>query len=372
MTSSKLPSRLLLALFVACLTLDCARAQDDVLRVFAWNGYVTSADLVAVNAQLLQLKNPVRAVLIRPYAEGPEQMFTVIRQGRADVAFLTLNYLKMQNEKTASLLQAINTASPRLGNFKHVLPALRAVPMGLDSHGSPLYVPFGGGAYGLWANIAKVGKDNLPRRLNDLLDVKWTGRISLSSGQVQPNVALAMMATGHSPFILDDLVTANDRPTATKLAAHDGPAQLFLNRLYAQVGAFWASAPRFEDSLWLVASYGPEMADLRAQGQDWQLLQFNEGNTVWLDTITIMKHVRGNKLAAAEVFLNYFLGAEVQNRVVNKLSMVAVVDGVRNPMIETNPQFFEPARFWPPYKPLADNLMRNMSDAAMAASGKRP
>jgi spermidine/putrescine-binding protein len=242
----------------------------------------------------------------------------------------------------------------------------------LNRDGKPLYVPFGGGAYGLWANLAKIDKEALPRSLNDLLDPKWTGRLSLTSGQVQPNVAIAMMATGQRPFALDDLVSANDRAGATRLAAYNGPAQQFLNRLYAQVGAFWHSEPQFLDALWIVASYGPEIAGLRARGENWQLLQFREGNTVWLDTITIMKHVQGSKLEAAEVFLNHFLGPEVQNRVVASLSMVAVVDGVHNPLIEANPKFFEAGRFWPPYKPLADNLMRAMSDAAMAASAKRP
>jgi spermidine/putrescine-binding protein len=68
--------------------------------------------------------------------------------------------------------------------------------------------------------------------------------------------------------------------------------------------------------LWIVASYGPEIAALNRKGQDWQLINFKEGNTVWLDTMNIAKGVSGKKLEAAELFIDYFLGKEVQNRVV--------------------------------------------------------
>ncbi len=353
-----------LLLVVALFAPPVALAQEDPLRVFAWNGYVTKADVAAVNARLVAAQNPVRVQVIDTLAEGPEQMFNVIRQGKADVAFLTLNYLKMQNQKTAMLLQPIDVNSPRMPNYRQVLPALRAVPMGMVNQ-KPLYVPFGGGAYGLWANMRKVKKDALPKSLNDLLDPKWRGRISLTRGQVQPNVALAMMATGLPPFILDDYVVADQRAAATALADNAGAAQSFLNRLYRQVGTFWENAPVFSDDLWIVASYGPELAALKGKGQDWQMINFKEGNTVWLDTMGIAKGVTGKRLEAAEIFIDYFLSKEVQNRVVQQLSMVAVTQDVRNPQIEQNPNFFQPGRFWPPYQPLADNLMRRMSNVAL-------
>lgn len=59
---------------------------------------------------------------------------------------------------------------------------------------------------------------------------------------------------------------------------------------------------------------------------------------------------------------------EVQNRVVNGLSMVAVTSTVKNPLIEANPKFFEQGFFWPPYDTVADNMMKKMSDDAMATT----
>jgi len=225
----------------------------------------------------------------------------------------------------------------------------------------------GGGAYGLWANMKRLSPQDLPHHITDLLDPRWSGKLSLTSGQIQPNIALALLATHHAPFAINDLI-GKSRAEALALAAPGGEVQTFLDKLYGQVGKFWSTAPTFDAPLEIVASYGPEIGGLRAKGEDWQLIRFEEGNTVWLDTMNIVRGVSGAKLEAAEIFIDYFLGKEVQSRVVNGLSMVAVTTDVPNPQIEANPNFFEPAMFWPPYEAAADNLMKKMSDHAMATS----
>ena len=342
---------------------SAAWANDaQVLRVFTWEGYVTDGDVAEVDRLLAAAGNPCRVRVIDTFAEGPEQMFDVIRAERCDVSFLTLNYIKMQNERIARLLQPINTASPRLAEYANTLPALRAIPMGMDK-GKPLYVPWGGGAYGIWANMKRVSAAELPKKLVDLLDPKWKGQLSLTRGQIQPNVAMALMMMGKPAFHVNDLVESGDRADAMDLCSPGGDLQATMNKLYGQVGAFWDGAPAFEHKL--VASYGVEIAEQRAKGEDWQLVNFAEGNTVWLDTINVVAGVEGAKLEAAEIFINYFLSKPVQRRVVEDLSMVAAVQGVENPMIDANPNFFDPAMFWPPYSALADNLMRTLSDNAM-------
>ncbi len=353
---------LVLALFSA---ICFGQGLEQKLRVFTWYGYVTSQDIEAVDKLLEAAGNPVRVEVISTVAEGPEQMFQVIRRGDADLTFLTLNYIKMQNEKIGKLLQPINTDSSRLGNYASVIPALKTIPMGVID-GRPYYVPFGGGAYGLWANMKLVSAADLPHRIGDLLNPRWTGKISLTDGQIQPNIALALLANRHAPFAINDLITTN-RAEALALAAPGGEVQSFLGKLYGQVGAFWSTAPTFAAPLEIVASYGPEIGGLRAKGEDWQLIEFEEGNTVWLDTMNIVAGVSGAKLEAAEIFINYFLSKAVQDRVVNGLSMVAVTTDVTNPEIEANPDFFDPKMFWPPYEAAADNMMKKMSDHAKAS-----
>lgn len=340
----------------------------DTLRVFTWEGYVTADDVKAVN-KLLEAKGyDIEAKVIEPFASGPEQMFDIIRSGKSDISFLTLNYIKMQGEKTSKMLQAINTASPRLSNYEKLRKELKAIPMGMAKEG-PLYIPFGGGAYGIWANMKKLKKPDLPKSVTELWDAKWKGKLSLSKGQVQPNIAIVMLAMGKSAYYINDMMIAGKRDEANKFSV--GEAQKKTDLLYGQVARFWDGSPDYKDDLLLTASYGVEVATENAKGGKWEYVQFSEGSTVWMDTINFASSLTGKKLEAAEIFANYFIGKEVQTRVVNGLSMVSVSTLVdSNPIIDSNPKFFSEKMFWPPYDKIADNLMKKMSDTAMGAIKK--
>lgn len=343
-----------------------AWAQEP-LRIFTWDGYCQPHEIAQVNALLKEQGYDFKAEVIEPYAEGPEQMFTVLRDGKADVSFLTLNYIMMQSGKTARLLQPINTSSPRLSNYKSLNPALTSIPMAMKD-GKPLYIPWGGGSYGIWADHNRYKPEELPDSLAALAtDPKWKGKLSLTRGQIQPNVALASLMAGKPAWEIDELAAAGDRPGAIKLGSELLP---HLKSLYGQVSTFWDGVPSFSSDV-LTASYGPEIASENAKGGKWRLVKFKEGQTVWLDTINFHTGLQGKKLEAAEIFANYFIGKEVQDRVVHGLSMVASSTLVSdNPLIEQNPDFFEQDMFWPPYVPIADNIMKKLSDEAMAASGK--
>ncbi|MBK6907228.1 MAG: extracellular solute-binding protein [Rhodocyclaceae bacterium] len=355
--------RLFLALTMV-LVCSFALAKES-LRVFTWDGYVTPADVAAVNQVLTEKGYDIEVQVIAPYATGPEQMFEIIRSEKADVTFLTLNYIKMQNERTSKLLQTINTKSPRLGNYGKLRKELTALSMGMASDG-PLYIPWGGGTYGIWANMKKLKKAELPVTVGDLWDARWKGKISLSHGQIQPNIALTLLALGKPPFLLNDLMVSNQRDQAFAVSDE---LQGKVNRLYGQVARFWDAAPDYGDDLLLTASYGIELARENANGGKWELVKLKEGSTVWLDTINFTKGLTGKKLEAAEIFANYFIGKDVQTRVVKELSMVAVSHLANsNPIIEADPEFFAERMFWPPYHQEAADLMRRLSNKAMRAA----
>ncbi|ACA87635.1 ABC transporter substrate-binding protein [Shewanella woodyi] len=335
----------------------------EILRIFTWDGYVTPQDLTAINQQLKVHDYNIEAQVISPLASGPEQMFDVIRSGKCDISFLTLNYIKMQEEKTAKLLQVINTQSPRMPNYKKLKAELTALPMGVVKQGS-VYIPFGGGAYGIWANMNKLTIDELPVSVKDLWDDKWTGKLSLAKGQIQPNIALVMLSMDKPPFYINDLINSGHRRQAMQFVADE--AQLQTNLLYQQVHSFWDGTPSYDQELLLTSSYGVEIENKNAEGGQWQYVQFEEGSTVWLDTINFAKHLSGAKLEAAEIVANYFIGKSVQNRLVNELGMVSVSNLVENnPLLDNNPDFFSKQMFWQPYDKTADNIMDLMSDAAM-------
>ena len=337
----------------------------ESLRVFTWEGYVEPQEVSAVNALLKEKGYSEYTVeVIQPWAEGPEHMFKVIRSGKADISFLTLNYIKMQGDKVSKLLQPIDTSSPRLSNFSKLSDALTSIPMAMID-GKPLYLPWGGGAYGIWANMDKLKEAELPNSVKDLWDKKWKGKLALSSGQVQPNIAIAALALNKAPFYLNDMAT--DRSKLALESESSSDIQTKMDSLYAQVGQFWPGGPDFNDpNVVLIASYGIAASAANANGGNWQLINFKEGNTVWLDTINFHKGLKGRKLEVAEIFANYFIGKAVQDRVVNGLGMVAASSLVdKNPLIDKNPNFFSVDMFWPPYKKAADNIMLLISDRAM-------
>jgi len=350
-------------LFLAtALVLSTAVAQAaEPLNVFTWDGYVQPEEVDAVNALLKEQGYDYEVRVIDTWAEGPEQMFDVLRSGDADISFLTLNYINMESAMSANLLQPIDTTSPRLENYKLLNPALTQIPMGMRGE-DILYIPWGGGAYGIWANMDKL--DETPTSVKALWDPQWTGKLSLSKGQIEPNIALALLAMDQAPFHINDV--SDNRDEMAALSREDGELQAKVSSLYDQVGHFWDTGPEFRDDLLLVASYGPGASAHNAAGGNWELVQFEEGNTVWLDTINFSKDLSGKKLEAAEIFANYFIGKEVQNRVVNGLGMVAASTAVEtNPLIEQNPDFFSESMFWPPYTKTASNVMVTINKRAM-------
>ncbi|RNC76786.1 spermidine/putrescine ABC transporter substrate-binding protein [Piscirickettsiaceae bacterium NZ-RLO2] len=335
-----------------------SKLDDKWINIFTWESYVTKYDLIMVNKLLNKQGYHYRVRLIKPWAEGPEQMFDIIRRKNVDISFLTLNYIKMQEKKLEKLIQPIEINSPRLKNYKFLNKNLIKLKMGMIKS-KILYIPWGGGVYGIWANKNKIKDEDLPTSLVDLLDKRWHKKISLTRGQIQPNIALVMLMLKLPPFYLNDI--SSDRKKLLHESRHDGEIQSKLNKLYNQVKLFWSDTPKFDKSLLLVASYGPGVFSENAQGANWQLIKFKEGNTIWLDTINFHKKLSGAKLEAAEIFANYFISKAVQARITTELGMIPASTLVSNSSLLNHDSNF----FWPPYSKQADNIMNWMSYIAM-------
>lgn len=337
----------------------------ESLRILTWNGYVTAADISAINALLAKQGYDIEALVIAPYAEGSEQMYRILRKGKADISFLTLFFIGLQGGQAAKLIQPINTASPRLGNYRHLLGELTRIPMGMRGD-KPLYIPFAGGSYGFYADRNKVSADDLPHAWGDLFKPRWKGKYSLNKTQVWYNVAIASMALGKPPYYVNDMVNAGPRDKFIQETRDDGPLAAKLADLYQGAGNFWDTGTQFNDALEIVSSWGPEIAEANSKGGNWQLIQFKEGELVWVDTINFAKSLSGKRLEAAEIIANYFIGKEVQSRVAKSLSLVAVSSlAASNPILTNNPEFFRSGTFVPPYRTQADNGVKRMSDKAL-------
>jgi spermidine/putrescine-binding protein len=343
----------------------------EKLRVFTWDGYITKDDINNINKQFTANKINYEVDIVSPFAEGSDQMFNIIRSGKCDISFLTLFFIKMKQEKITNLLQPINTKSKYLTNYGQIIPELTRLSMGVKNK-KPLYIPYGGGVYGFWANMNKVKESELPKSIADLWDRRWKNKISLNRTQIWYNIGITMMALGKEPFHINNLVLKNQRNKAVSFLEDQQEVQQKLIDLYNQAGNFWNSGTEFHPNLEIVSSWGPEMERRNAQTKEnWKLIKFKEGNIVWLDTINFVKGVKGNKLAAAEIFANYFIDKKSQTRVVQDLSMISVSNSVsRNPYVDQDPTIFNSKMFVPPYSRLANNIMQILSNNAFKAIKK--
>jgi len=348
-------------------------AEKEALRILTWEGYVSNEELAEVN-QLLEAQGyAYEAQVIEPYAEGAEQMFDLIRSNKTDITFLTLFFIKMENEQTSKLLQTINVDSPRLSNYQDLLSDLTYLPMGLNQDGEPLYIPWGGGTYGFYVDRNKVSEPDTPKSVKELWLPKWSGKFSLNQSQEWYNIGLSLMSMGDSPFLLHELAKADDREKIMATIGAESDLQTRLTNLYANAGHFWRASPDFGKGLLIVSCWGPEVSRENNAGGNWQRIAFKEGEMVWLDTINFVKELEGKKLEAAEIFANYFIGKKVQDRVSRELSMAAASSkAVINKDLGDPRTLFDTKMFVPPYDNISYSIMKRMADKASKAAHNLP
>ena len=145
----------------------------------------------------------------------------------------------------------------------------------------------------------------------------------------------------------------------------NGPLQKKITSLYANTGHFWTSSPQFKNGLSIISSWGPKITLENNKGGKWQMIHFNEGHMVWLDTINFVKGLKGKKLEAAEIFANYLIGQKVQSRITSELSMVAASSKVMSNKILGPPsKIFKEHMFVPPYDAVTYKIMEEMTEKA--------
>lgn len=339
---------------------------DKSIRIFTWDGYVTADDLIIINKELKKSGYDYEAEVIKPYADTSEQMYGEIKKGNCDITFLTLFFIKMQDEKQIQLLQPINTESPRLSNYKYLKEQVKKIPMGMENGDQVYYIPFACGVYGFWANMDKVSEADLPHSVNDLLSPKWKGKYSLNISQPWYNISLALMSLKMNPFVVNELVMENKRSEAMNMANPNNAVQIRLNDFYGNAGGFWTTGTQFDEKLSVVSSWGVEMKERIQRGENWKMINFDEGNLVWMDTINFTKQLSGRKLEAAEIVANYFASKEKQKKVVEELSLISVSSQVgNNPLLDKGINSFDNNFFIPPFAKMAENIMQNMSRNAI-------
>jgi len=329
-------------------------ASAVTLNVLEWEGYIsTHADDFTVYAK--EQGMDIKLNIIKPYISTPEHIFNQMRSKKADVTTPTHNYFKMDNSKLLQVLQPLDYS--KLSNYAQLLGSLRSANYDQGKKGK-YSVPLLGGSYGLAYNADKT---TAPSSWNALWDPKYKGKFSVTDDQFEANIYITLLVLGYPPETFYDIAKSKlDRPKVQKK----------LNELSANASSFWGGNPSVDNmkNLELVTDYWFGVAAANAQGQNWKLVNPQEGQTVWLDTMSIGKHVSGEKLKAAYLLLDFMISDITQKKIFELYGSIIVnaqTAKLLDPAVAKagrvgDESFFVEKFFWKPLNARTRNLYKNM------------
>lgn len=340
--------------FVILVTVVAVPTQAITLNVLEWEGYISPfTDDFTLYAKKRGLD--VKLNIIKPYISDPEYIFLQLRANQADVVTPTHNYFKMSNGKLFNVLQPINFE--KLENYPKILKSLRQAKY--DQRKSQKYsVPLLGGSYGLAYNANTISP---PDSWGALWDPKFKGRYAVTNDQFEANLYISMLALGYPPQAFYDVSDkAFDRVAV----------QEKLNQLVANAGSFWAGMADASamKNLDLVTTYWFGVADANQKGQNWKLSTPKEGQTVWLDTISVGVNVNGEKLEAAYLLMDFMISEIIQKRILEMYGSI-IVNGETEKILDTkaaeegrvgDESFFDDRYFWKPLSARTRNRYKAM------------
>jgi spermidine/putrescine transport system substrate-binding protein len=347
--------RLLLGL---ALGFSFSAVQAITLNVLEWEGYISS-HAEEFKAYAKSKNMDVELNIITPYITNPEDIFQALRSKNADITTPTHNYYKTNNGKLFQVLQPIDFG--KLGNYDKVLGSLRGAEY--DKFESGKYsVPLLGGSYGLAYNMDTT---QAPTSWAALWDPAFKGKFAVTDDQFEANIYITLLVLGYPPESVYDVSKSN---------FDVAKVQQKLNELVANADSFWggmADAQKMKN-LSLVTTYWFGVAEANRQGQHWQLASPKEGETVWLDTLAIGKHVEGEKLTAAYLLIDFMIGEEIQKKILEMYGSI-IVNGETAKLLDGeaikkgrvgDESFFQEAYFWQPLSPRTRNLYKDMWNKA--------
>ena len=341
----------------AALFLSTAACAVD-LNILEWEGYVSSSE-ADFTAYALSKGVYVKLNIIHPFIGTPEDIFYALRAKKVDVVTPSNSYYKMNENKIIKILQPIDFS--KLSNYSKILPSLRAATYD-ELDGSKYSVPLLGGSYGIGAsNPAITG-------WADMWAPENKNKFSISSDCFECNIYNTMMVLGYGPDVF-----YGEQGTIFDMEK----VQSKLNELVANTDTFWDALGEVDqfDSLDLAASYGFSVAEAKAKGMPWKMITPAEGQTLWLDTLAIGKHVAGEKLEASYLLID-FLISESNQKAMLELFGTVIVNGETAKLLEPqyakdhyvgDESYFKTDYLWRPLSSKLRGSYKAMWDKAMAS-----
>lgn len=359
--------RLGTALIGSVMAAVALQAAPIELKVLEWEGYI-SPFAEDFTAYAKGKGKDITLKIVEPYITNPDQIFNAARRGEADVVTPTHNYFKMSKGKLMKTLIAIDTS--RLSNYPNITESLRNATYD-ENKGKKYSVPLLGGSYGLAYNVDKIKET--PASWEVLWDSANKGKFSLTNDQFEANLYITMLALGYPAESCYDI---------DKAEFDAAKVQDKLNALVANSGPFWGGMPYADDmkELNYVTDYWFGVADANSKGQNWKFATPKEGQTVWLDTMSISKDIESEteKLEAAYMLVDFMISPEVQKKlhemygsvIVNAKTADIMSDEQKTASFVGDPGFFKEEYFWKPLTDRTRNTYKQMWKKALETTGK--
>lgn len=341
-------------------------AQTITLNILEWEGYISPFEKEFTDFAKSQ-GTDVRLNILKPYITNPDQIFNAVRREEADVVTPTHNYFKMGRSKLMKVLLPIQT--DKLKNYSHITEGLRNASYG-SMESEKYSVPLLGGSYGLAYDTSKT---TAPESWNVLWNPENKGKFSLTNDQFEANLYITMLALGYPAESCYDI---------DKTDFDADKVQTKLNELVQNSGKFWGGMPYADDmkNLTYVTDYWFGVADANAKGQKWAFANPKEGQTVWLDTMSLARHLKfeEDKLHAAHLLMDFMISPEIQKKlhemygsvIVNtKTADIMTPEQIKSSYIKDD-GFFKEAYFWKPLTDRTRNTYKLMWKKAVKAAGK--
>lgn len=363
------PSILVLAMVAAAAAPAASAVQLNVLE---WEGYISVyekefeawAKAQGKDVDLVFVKKPDGSTF---YIGNADDIFETVRKKAADVTTPTHNYFKQERGKLMQILLPLDTS--KLTNYGSVYPKLRNASFAKDDAGKTYALPLLGGSYALAYDAAKT---QAPDSWTVLLQPAAKGTFTVTNDQVEANVYQMAMLAGVKPADVYDY----DKFTPEQRTA----TQANLNALVANAANFWGGMPSADQlkPLTYATDYWFGVAAANKSGQTWKFANPKEGVTVWLDTVSIGKHVEADpaKLEAAYLLLDYMIGVDAQATIAREFGSVIVNPTAKAKLTpeqasaQPGEDFFAEERFWQPLSDRTRNGFKKMWDDALGAAKK--
>lgn len=350
----------LLIKFIAASTLFLSTTVDAVqLNILEWEGYVSNSEADFIRYAKSKGLD-VKLNIIKPFIGDPDDIFKAMRANKADVTTPSNSYYKMNENKILKTLQPIDFS--KLSNYSKILPSLRSADYD-EMKGKKYSVPLLGGSYGLASNNDKV------TGWADMWAPENKNKFSISTNCFECNIYNTMMVLGYGPDVFyGEKGTSFDQVKV----------QNKLNELVGNTRTFWGALGDVNQlsSLNLVASYGFSIAEAKAKGMPWKMVTPVEGQTLWLDTLAIGKHVKGEKLEAAYVLIDFMISEANQKKMLEIFGTV-IVNGETAKLLDAqyakdhyvgDESYFKDDYLWRPLSSRVRGNYKAMWDKAVAAS----